>query len=338
MACHPNDTKVTVTMITGGEKHKLQAKETVMGKNLLVAIDGSRHANNALCYASGYQSHAGETHFTLINIQPIISDYVLEESRTDVKMKEALARLNSDNEANSYEVLKKSKEMLIEEGIASSDVKIVSQTRMIGLTKDILEYSHKHQCDAIFAGRRGLTRLQKLFMGSTSTKLMEHSGKMPLCIVDGAVRPRNILVAVDMGASSVPIINFISRFFDRSHDYHFTFFHVFENFSLNYISPFTPGIIEMEEIFETHKKQAIGQLMEEIKQELTKCGIEENQYEIKTAVRTTKTARMIVEEVENNDYDTVVIGRTGRGKAFYFGSVSRYISERMTDHAIWLIG
>ena len=84
----------------------------------------------------------------------------------------------------------------MEEGIVGSDVKIVSQTHMLGLTRDILEYSHKHQCDAIFAGPRGLTRLQKLFMGSISTKLMKHSGKIPVCIVDGPVRPHKILSQV----------------------------------------------------------------------------------------------------------------------------------------------
>ena len=146
-----------------------------MEKKLLIAIDESRHAKNALRYAAGYNSSAGETQFTLINIQPIISEYFLEGSKSDSKMRSALDRVNFENEASSFEVLKKSKEILVEEGIANTNIKIVSQTRMLGLTKDILEYSHKHRCDAIFAGRRGLTRLQKLFMGSTSAKLMEHS-------------------------------------------------------------------------------------------------------------------------------------------------------------------
>ena len=309
-----------------------------MEKKLLVAIDESRHAKNALRYAAGFNSMAGETQFTLINIQPIISEYFLEGSKSDAKMKSALDRVNYENEASSFDVLKKSKEILVEEGIANTNIKIVSQPRMLGLTKDILEYSHKHQCDAIFAGRRGLTRLQKLFMGSTSAKLMEHSGKTPLCIVDGPVQPRKILIAVDIGTTSQPIIDFVSNFFDGSYDFHFTFFHVFEEFSLPSIAPFTPGISEIEKNFEIYKKHAIERLKEDVKKGLAGHGIEENAFEIKTTLRTAKTARMIVEEVENNDYDTVVLGRTGRGKAFYFGSVSRYVSERLTDHALWLIG
>ena len=113
---------------------------------------------------------------------------------------------------------------------------------------------------------------------------------------------------------------------------------MFEEFSLQSIAPFTPGISEIEKNFEIYKKQAIERLKEDVKQGLANRGIEENAFEIKTTLRTAKTARMIVEEVENNDYDTVVLGRTGRGKAFYFGSVSRHVSERLTDHALWLIG
>ncbi len=47
---------------------------------------------------------------------------------------------------------------------------------------------------------------------------------------------------------------------------------------------------------------------------------------------------MIIEEAENNNYETVVLGRRGSNKAYYFGSVSRYVSERLLDHAIWIIG
>ena len=309
-----------------------------MGKKILVAVDESIHAKNALLYASGLFQPAADTQFTLINIQPIISEYFLQEAKADPKMDAALERLLSDNAANSFEILKRSKDILMQEGVAETNIEIVSQIRMLGLTKDIVEYSHKHGFDAIVAGRRGLSRLQKVFMGSTSAKLMEHSGNCPVCIVDGQVRPRRFLVALELGASSLPIIDFMGRIYDGLQGFHVTFFHVLEDFSLNYIAPFTPGISQIEGIIEAYEKQLIDKFKEELKQALAKSAIDESHLEIKTVRRTTKTARMIFEEVQNNDYDTVVLGRTGSGRAFYFGSVSRYVSERLTDHAIWMIG
>lgn len=47
---------------------------------------------------------------------------------------------------------------------------------------------------------------------------------------------------------------------------------------------------------------------------------------------------MILEQAESGRYDTVVMGRSGVGKAFYFGRVARYVSERITGLALWLIG
>ena len=80
---------------------------------------------------------------------------------------------------------------------------------------------------------------------------------------------------------------------------------------------------------------------DQTRDELIKAGMAEQQVAIKCVRRNTvagiRTPKMIIEEVTDNPYDTVVMGRTGAGKAFFFGSVSRYIAERLTDHAIWLI-
>jgi nucleotide-binding universal stress UspA family protein len=47
---------------------------------------------------------------------------------------------------------------------------------------------------------------------------------------------------------------------------------------------------------------------------------------------------MIIDEAEKNDFDTVIIGRTGSDKAFYFGNVARYVSERIAERAVWVAG
>ncbi len=45
---------------------------------------------------------------------------------------------------------------------------------------------------------------------------------------------------------------------------------------------------------------------------------------------------MISEEAKKGNYGTVVVGRRGANRAHFFGGVSRYVTERITDRALWL--
>ena len=45
----------------------------------------------------------------------------------------------------------------------------------------------------------------------------------------------------------------------------------------------------------------------------------------------------IVDEAKKENYGTVVIGRRGASKAFFMGSVSRYVLDRFSNRALWLV-
>jgi len=309
-----------------------------MQKRILIAVDGSAHAKNALMYAAGFASPAADLYYALFHVQPIISQYFLDEAKTDPKIEEALKNVTDENTLASQEMLQKSKELLIGAGIHETNIVCVSQTRMLGLTRDIIEYGRKHRFDTIVAGRRGLSRLQKVFMGSTSAKLIEHSGPIPVWIVDGEVRPRRVLVAVDVQDPSSAVLDHIALMFAGITSVHLTFYHVLQNLRLGEIAPFTPGIAEIEQTIELHEKQTIADYWAATTQRLRSAGFKEEQLSIRAVRRTTKTAKMIIEEAEQNEFDTVIIGRTGSDKAFYFGNVARYVSERLTGRALWIIG
>jgi nucleotide-binding universal stress UspA family protein len=68
-------------------------------------------------------------------------------------------------------------------GIADSDLQIMTQPRMLGVAKDILEFSFTGQCDAFLLGRRGLSGLEEIFIGSVSGYLINHFTNGALLIV-----------------------------------------------------------------------------------------------------------------------------------------------------------
>ena len=92
-------------------------------------------------------------------------------------------------------LLEKQKKRMVNMGVFNERIEMVAQPRMIGRSKDILEYARKGIYDAIVVGRRGLSRIQKTFMGSTSAELLESADVIPVWMVDGNVASQRILVS-----------------------------------------------------------------------------------------------------------------------------------------------
>jgi nucleotide-binding universal stress UspA family protein len=314
-----------------------------MQKRLLIAVDGSVHAEHALLYAARLLQRYDDHHCLLFHARPIIRRSFLNAAKSNPKVNEALQRLIDINAAKSHAILEQSKQLLIKQGIAEKSIDTLSQSRMVGLAKDIIELAHKEKYDAIVAGRQGLARFQELFMGTTSAKLMEYSGDIPVWIVHGDILPQRFLIAVDLDSTADHIINYMCRMCQNRDDVHLTFLHVVDDFKLVDVQPPIPGAAEIDTILVKHRDDIIGQFWSDATRQLAEAGLKESQLEIKTPRKDAKIGRMIIAETEQaeaaqNPYDTVVLGRSGSDKIFYFGNVARYVSERLEELALWMIG
>ncbi len=308
-----------------------------MLRKILIAVDGSIHSKGALAYVASVFKQSPKVQFTLFNVQPIISQYLLEEARTDSKADDELRRLIDRQTLDSDELLQKARDQFVRMGMDLKRIKVVSQVRKQGQAKDIIDYAHQHLCDAIVVGRRGLSRIQKAFMGSTSAKILEHAASIPVWIVDGDVRARKILVPIDVSETSLQMVDYIGLMLGGQSDVHLTLYHVDE----------TPK--ESSATSEGYPKIVAGVIAKgeqrwqnsywaAAKANLEESGIHSSQVEQLTVPRTGRIAKMILEKVQAGDYDTIILGRRGSGNAFFLGSVSHYVIERLTDRAVWLIG
>ena len=264
------------------------------------------------------------------------SDYFVSIPKSDPIMTEEMDRVLAEIESKSLNILRENKKTLINMGIKNSSITTVSQKRELGLAKDIIVYGLNNKFNAVVIGRRGISRIQKVFMGSTSAKVMGHAYKLPVWIVDGEVRPRRFLVTVNL--NSTALVDYIVHMCKGMHNIHITFFYVKERFRLSGISPNTTNAIQLDMIIDRQELDLLEHWWTDTMNRLKSVGFNEAQMELKTVQRTGKTGKMILDEIENHTYDTVIIGRTGSGKAYYFGSVSWYVSERLTGHALWIIG
>lgn len=308
-----------------------------MLRKILIAVDGSIHSKSALAYVASVLRQSPEVQFTLFNVQPIISQYLLEEARTDSKADAELRRVIDRQTVDSNELLEKAREKFVTMGIESGRIKIVSHVRRQGQAKDIIDYAHQHLYDAIVVGRRGMSRIQKAFMGSTSAKIVEHAASIPVWIVDGDVKANKILVPLDISDTSKQIIDYVGLMLGGHSNVRLTLYHVDE----------TPGTSGAED--DGYQKIMAGAITKgeqrwknhfwaAAKANLETAAVHSSQVEQLIVPRTGRIGKMILEQVKIGDYDSVILGRRGGGDAFFFGSVSRYVMERLTGRALWLIG
>ncbi|MFP4349319.1 MAG: universal stress protein [Thermodesulfobacteriota bacterium] len=307
-------------------------------KKILLAVDDSINSKNAVRYCINMSSFIKELTYTLFHIQPAISGFLLDEAKTNMKAQSNLVEIKKENTRKSEEMLQELKAEMVGMGIDAGRIEIKSETRKLGLDKDIIEHAQKGRYDALVAGRRGFSRVQEVFMGSTTAKLVEHSQVIPLWVVDGQVESQKILVAVDGSESALRAVDHVSFIVGGSPNVEITLVHVIPKLGDYCPIDFEDSDGEVEYIISQGDKKCIESFMSHTYRRFQKAGIPEDRIEVKKIKKTMgRVGRTIMEEAQKGDYGTIVMGRRGVNKAFFMGSVSNYIFSRTTDRAIWLV-
>ena len=200
-----------------------------MDKKILLAVDDSLQSKDAVKYAVTISSSVKDLHYLLFHVHPMISLYLLDEAQKSLQARAELNKVNKKNDASARKILEQYQNNMVRMGIAEDRIEIVTQSRTLGLAKDIIDFGHVGRYDAIVVGRRRMTRLQEVFMGSVSSTLLEHSQFIPVWLVDSEVSPDRIMVAVDGSESSLRAVDHISFMLMRNPNVAVTLLHVMSN-------------------------------------------------------------------------------------------------------------
>jgi nucleotide-binding universal stress UspA family protein len=176
-------------------------------KKILLAVDDSIYSKYAIVYAAKMASITSQLHYTLFHVLPTISQYLLDEAKTDFKAKVELKKIMQKNQEKALQFLNNYKEQMVKMGIKEDRIDIIAQPKMLGMARDVLEHAQKGLYDAICIGRRGLTRLQATFSGSVTKKLLQHSQFIPVWVVDGEVESKKVMAAMDGSESSLRAVD-----------------------------------------------------------------------------------------------------------------------------------
>jgi nucleotide-binding universal stress UspA family protein len=310
-----------------------------MERKILVAVDGSSYSNNTLQYLGSLFAPVKEMKlhlFTAIRCSavPPGKEWLSEQELMNSLPPDAQKNLRT---AKTYmrTAIGKLEKLGISTDRVTTEVRLARST----VADDILHDGRKGLYDAIVIGRRGLSKLEEIVMGSISASLFERSHDVPLWIIDGQVDSSKFLVPIDGSFCSMMAVDHLSHILAGSKHCRITLFHSTAMLS-------TVRILEPQELYarfgrewcEEHLSRP-DSLFHAPKQLLMDNGIPEENIQWLHTAKGIEAARQILRQALIDDYGTIVIGRRGEdvNKGFFRG-VSDRVVQMGEQVAIWIVG
>ena len=308
-----------------------------MEKSILVAVDNSIHSRKVIEHAAKMGTIISNLSFTLFNVQPTVSDYLEHDSTRDAQASGALKKVVSKNEKNSKELLENYKSQMVEKGVDGKSIDLITQPRIMGAAKDILHYAKRRHMDAILLGRRGISRLEEAFIGSVANTVLEHASVIPIWSINGEIASSKIMVAIDGSESSLNAVDHVSYMVGDNPKARLTLLHITPTLRDYCTIEFDDEGEIVDEVIAHGDKQCVDSFYTHAQQRFKAAGIKENQIVIREVKSRISVAKTIVEEAEKGKYGIVVVGRKGIHESFFMGSVSRYVVNKASNCAVWLV-
>jgi nucleotide-binding universal stress UspA family protein len=309
-----------------------------MQKEIMIAVDDSRNSKIAVQYAVNIQRALTDVKFTVMHVQPTISQYLLDEAKSKPQAYAELEKVNRKNAEAAQRLLDQYKAQMVTAGVAEDRVQLKSQPRMLGVAKDILQAGTDGRFDALILGRRGLSGLQDMFIGSVSANIVNNSKDTPVWLIDEEGPSQNIMLAVDGSETSFRAVDHLAFIIGGNTDLKVSFFHVAPR-----LQDFCPVDFEdidsdaLEEIILQGDQHCIDQFYAHARKRLDEAGIQENQISFEAAEGVFRVGKAVLDEYRRGKFGTLVVGRRGVNKKFFTGSVSRYLINQFSEGALWVV-
>ncbi len=308
-----------------------------MKRKILLAVDDSVYSKYAIVYAAKMASVTSRLNYTLFHVLPTISQYLLDEAKTDFKAKAELKKIMKNNQEKAMQFLTNYKDQLVQMGIKEEQIDIIAQPKMLGMARDVLEHAQKGLYDAICVGRRGLTRIQATFSGSVTKKLLQHSQFVPVWVVDGEVESKKVMAAIDGSESSLRAVDHLCFMLMENPEISITIFHVAAKMGDYCEIDFNETTGDLEKLIIEGDKQCVQSFYIHALKKFKDAGINEDRIVIKEVQPRMNVGKAIITELKKGEYGTVVIGRRGISRSFFMGKVSEYVIDKIDNCALWLV-
>ncbi|MBW2568621.1 MAG: universal stress protein [Deltaproteobacteria bacterium] len=149
-------------------------------KKALIAVDSSENALRAVDHA-GFMLSGTDCKATVFYTMRNLRRFIPLEALEDASDLEEFWRNKAGQQIAPY--MKKAKEMLLDAGLSEDQIaiKVIDGSR--SAADDILKEARENGFGTIVLGRRGLSKIKEIFMGSVTSKVLINSSGLTVWIV-----------------------------------------------------------------------------------------------------------------------------------------------------------
>ena len=296
---------------------------TEIKRKILLAVDASDYSFEIAKYVSEipYFQKTEAVLFSVFNKIPE-SYYDLRNDPQYGKKVRHIEAWELQNRTSLEEYMRGAERILLDAGFPRDKVIVKICEKEKGIARDILKEA-KAGYNAVAIGRKGISKLGGIVLGSVATKLLEQLVFVPLIVVGKDTGPGKILIGIDGSEGAMRAVDYVATTLGKS-EFEVKLVYVIRSTAEDYVKD---AKIEIENVFDQAKKR------------LQKSGFQSNQ--IKTSIITGVHSRAgaIVEEARLGNYGTIVVGRRGLSKVqeFFMGRVSNKIIQLAKENVVWVM-
>jgi nucleotide-binding universal stress UspA family protein len=218
--------------------------------------------------------------------------------------------------------LNAAKQILIDSGFSERGVKIVLKKRERGIAQDIMKEAG-HGYDAVAVGRRGVSQLREIVLGSVTIRLMEKLRSIPLMLIGKDAEPGKVLIGFDGTENAMRAVHFVGQALKGS-DHPVSLLHVVRS--------------DEDELAQNIDADMV-QPFDSAKEALSGYNVSSDKISTKILYGEESRAAAIVREAKSGDYGTIALGRRGlsRIEEFFMGRVTNKVAHMAKGLALWIV-
>jgi len=308
-------------------------------KKILVAVDLSNHSLNAVKYVAS-QCAPKDLRVTLMFVVPTAPETFWDLEKDDFfkeRMKGKYAQWKRETKKKGQAFLDDAKSILVKAKFSENKVGLILRERKVGIARDILKECTQGY-DAVVVGRKGLGKLEDVFLGSVSTKIVQGVKDIPVWVVGGEITSKKVLLAVDSSKNSRKGVDCVGRFAADGFG-ELTLFHVVRGVSLGFVDDLILRDENMESQLLEEMERDTPRMFRSYKDILVRSGVAEGRISSKSVLHSASRAGDILQEAKEGGYGTIVMGRRGLSKLreFLMGRVTSKVLSRAEGFALWIV-
>lgn len=306
-------------------------------RKILLAVDGSQQAFNAVHYTSK-MFPPKQTEINLLYIHTKVPEPFMDLRENSTICVNDTDLNNWDNQVkkNIFAFMEIAHQHFIKEGFKSDAVTISIQDKKVGVARDIL-YESRKDYDVLVVGRTGGSRFKYFILGSTTNKLAGKVLHIPMVIVGGSPKPQKLFVGFD---GSENIMNGMARLASLidSPKCDVRLCHVLRMLNLHHVEhkPFPPMA---EKVWLDENTKQLMPSFEAAKRLWVDAGVAPDNVMVQILDEPYSRSGRLVKEAGILEYGSIVVGRRGLNevKEFLLGRVSTKVLHLANKSAVWLV-